>query len=547
MRRLPWSAVAIVVGAVAVNATFMGCGSESDPATETDGGAEGATGSETGTNPPPPDPDSGTGTDTGTGTDAAGDSGDPDATINDGGRDPDATVVCKANGTSCTGNPECCTANCVSVDGGGMQCAAPVVACKLPGIACTIGTECCTGSCLGGLCSSIVCAPDNQSCGKNGDCCSQNCVPNPGVGTGASCKTLSPTGLTTVGGPCATNANCASNYCVNGQCANPSFCVQANDICTTDFQCCGGFCNKASGAAAGYCMLAPANVTACTPSGQLCGAGTSATPDSGVTCSTECCSKSCGPTVTPAFACQPPSGCKPTGEVCATTSDCCGAAVDGGSVVCRKTDPGQAFGRCDNGQSCTPGGSICKATGSESGNCGNNNNCCEPLIWADGGAFNGGNSYCNSGSKCCRQDALGIPRCLTVASDCSSNPPPAGTSCASSADCCGKPCVGGKCQATCINQGGSCTTNADCCPGLPCVIPTGSTRGICGGSILPDGAVSDAAPPPPDSGPTDSGADGAPADAAVDARVCSLYGQTCNGSGDCCNSVPCTGGTCRFP
>ena len=26
-----------------------------------------------------------------------------------------------------------------------------------------------------------------------------------------------------------------------------------------------------------------------------------------------------------------------------------------------------------------------------------------------------------------------------------------------------------------------------------------------------------------------------------------LYGQTCSTSGQCCNGVPCTSGTCRYP
>jgi hypothetical protein len=543
MRRLPWAAIALVSGAALVNLTFMGCGSETETGITDDAGNESSTtGNDTGTTPP--DPDTGTPVDPDAGTDAGP---DLDANINDGSRDPDATIVCKANGSTCATSPECCTANCATLDGGAMQCAPSVIACKVPGTGCTTGTECCTGSCVGNLCSSIVCAGDNQACGKSSDCCSQNCVAN-AVGGGASCKTLSPTGKTTTGGPCTGNANCASNYCVGGICTNPSFCVQDNDICTADFQCCGGACDKAVGATAGFCKLAAASVADCLSAGELCGAGTSAQADSGVLCESACCSRSCGPTTSPAFACQPPSGCKPTGEVCQTNNDCCGGGTGdagGGTVECRKTSPSQTYGRCDNGKSCTPGGGICKATDSvDNANCGNNNNCCEPLYNSDGGAFTGSNSYCNTngGKACCRQDPLGIPRCLTVAADCNSNPPAPGVSCATAADCCNKPCVGGKCQASCIMQGGACTVAADCCPGLPCTIPTGSTKGVCGGTLLPDGGVTDAAPPPPDSGPVDSSTD-----APVDAKVCSLFGQTCAISGDCCNGVPCTGGTCRFP
>ncbi|MBX3224760.1 MAG: hypothetical protein KF795_29860, partial [Labilithrix sp.] len=62
----------------------------------------------------------------------------------------------------------------------------------------------------------------------------------------------------------------------------------------------------------------------------------------------------------------------------------------------------------------------------------------------------------------------------------------------------------------------------------------GSAKGVCGGTILPDGGVSDAG--------TDAGGGNLP-----DGGTCALYGQTCTESGDCCSGVPCTGGRCRYP
>jgi hypothetical protein len=72
-------------------------------------------------------------------------------------------------------------------------------------------------------------------------------------------------------------------------------------------------------------------------------------------------------------------------------------------------------------------------------------------------------------------------------------------------------------------------------PPQPCVVPTGSTKGICGGVIQSDGGVA----PPPDGGtpPPDSGIP----------MNCALYGQACTTSANCCSGVPCTGSTCRFP
>ena len=61
-------------------------------------------------------------------------------------------------------------------------------------------------------------------------------------------------------------------------------------------------------------------------------------------------------------------------------------------------------------------------------------------------------------------------------------------SCETDKDCHPKEfCVANKCQGSCVPSGGICTTTADCCTGLPCVIPTGSTTGVCNGSPLSDG------------------------------------------------------------
>jgi hypothetical protein len=120
--------------------------------------------------------------------------------------------------------------------------------------------------------------------------------------------------------------------------------------------------------------------------------------------------------------------------------------------------------------------------------------------------------------------------------DCgASGPPAAGTACASSADCCGNPCVpngagGFACAAACVARGGKCTAHADCCAGVACQVAPGSTSGFCGGATdggAPDGGEAGA----PDAGPAG----------------CALYGQTCAIPADCCGGVPCTAGHCRAP
>ena len=272
----------------------------------------------------------------------------------------------------------------------------------------------------------------------------------------------------------------------------------------------------------------------CQAAGEVCLAGVAT--DGGVPpCGGSCCSRSCAPFGAAAGfnVCQPSSGCRPTGELCRTDGDCCGAAGTpnvNGAVVCSKT-AGSAFGRCDNGGACREPGSICKP-GDYS--CNAENNCCEP--------DNLPSSYCNNNPEnCCRRDALGIPRCLVQPDLNCNTPPAAGTTCATSADCCGNPCIDNKCGGACVAKGGTCTSTADCCVGLPCVAPPGSTDGICGGVLVTtDGGI--VASGDAGAGTTDSGVATNP-----DGGICALYGQTCAADGDCCAGVPCTTGRCRFP
>ena len=512
--KLRWTALGVLATCALMNVVFVGCGSESDPVADgTDGGDEGST------------------TETGPGVDSspldAG--GDGFVSTIDGGRDPDA-ATCTATGATCAKSTECCTANCNAATG---KCAAPNTLCKAPNAACVAGNECCLVSCIGGKCADKLCVADNLACGSDGECCGGTCAPD-GVG-GGKCAPLNPGGKPTAGNPCAVNADCASQYCNNGICSNPSFCVQDNDICSTAAECCGGVCTKAAGAIVGICAV-PSSAS-CNVGGSVC---TLESPPA--VCGGKCCSKSCapyGPTGVP--VCQPESGCRVTESICSKDSDCCGALGAPGSekggpggqpadVKCTIA-PGATVGRCDNGGSCVGAGNVCKLDGIS---CSQRTTCCA------------GNSQ---QFPTCKQDALGIPRCTALSDyDCTvSGAPPAGTACASSADCCGTPCVpnpaGGQpafiCGApgSCVPSGGTCSSTADCCAGLPCAIAPGSTKGICGGTVLTDGGVTaDGGGPVTQDGGT-----------AGDGGVCSLYGQACKASSDCCSGVPCTNLTCRFP
>jgi hypothetical protein len=163
--------------------------------------------------------------------------------------------------------------------------------------------------------------------------------------------------------------------------------------------------------------------------------------------------------------------------------------------MCRK-DPGFTIGRCDNGNACSPAGAICRLQSVE---CNANANCCSGNVLT---------------MDTCHQDSLGIPRCAAAAGPCTFTP---GMACASSADCCGSPCVpspgsefGFVCGDSCQMSGATCTTDADCCSGLPCVLEPGASEGVCG---------------------TTPGS-------------CSAYGQACDATHTCCNDVPCNNGYC---
>jgi hypothetical protein len=548
MKKLSWAGVAVLaVAAFGTGAAFVGCGSEDDNAA-IDGGGDGAgDGTVDGTT----DLDGTTAVDSGS-TDAPGDVNQGDGAAGDG------STTCSVVGSSCSKSGECCTANC-SADGGtgAGKCAPPNGLCKVPGLACFAGNECCTGSCVNNTCSNKVCVQDTPTCGActiNEDCCSNICEPNPAGGNrcrpvnGTCNGTVSTATCRTSGNSCATGADCCSKFCNNGTCSSAvSFCTQETEICSTNVECCTGSCVKQAGNITGACG-APAGTGSgdCKTTGTVC----ATTVDGGGTgaCDQSCCSKSCGPFggANSFKVCQPASGCRPTGEICQGDIDCCGSAASGtilgipvtGAVTCNKgtlADGGTTpFGKCSNNPSCNEPGALCKTGGDTS--CSVSNNCCEPPNMPSGTNCN------NSPELCCRLDALFIPRCsVTGTLNCDGGVPAAGTKCATSADCCGNPCINFMCGAasSCVTKGNACTTTADCCTGLPCVAPPGSTSGICGGSILADGGLSDASTPIPDAGPD--------APPPVDAGNCALYGQLCVGAGDCCSGVPCTGGRCRFP
>jgi hypothetical protein len=394
---------------------------------------------------------------------------------------------CTAAGAGCALDADCCTGHC---DTDTAVCTRLPGECRAAGDDCASGPDCCSFACVDFQCSASQCTSDGAECSSNDQCCSGSC-------NGGTCTPLNTT-CKTSGNACTDSSECCSHYCLNGVCdPDPSFCRQSGDTCTSDLECCGGSCAIASGATLGLCQLVPASgAGSCTTAGEAC------TPERDASgnyqCGSSCCSRACYPFGSSGITvCQPPSGCAPTGEICREDHDCCGSAnqPDGGTsmITCSKL-PGQTVGRCDNGNSCTPAGGICRLQSNE---CSQNANCCAGNVLQ----FN-----------TCAEDNLGIPRCLTAEIDCTDPSQYEGETCATSADCCGLPCTpmgsgefpplvcGGM---SCVPSGGVCTTTADCCSTLPC------ENGVCG-----------------------------------EPGVCAEFGQQCTTSADCCSGLPCEGGFC---
>jgi hypothetical protein len=533
-------AFALVGFASASLALANGCGSDtpSDVA-GTDDGGDGSLddGSSGGIDSTIGNGDTGVGGDTGTGgdTSSGGDGSGGDGGGGDGSNVDSAGVVGNDGGWNGGGG-----------DGG--DGAAPN--CTPLGQACSATNDtCCSGACTSGSCQPPKCITQGAACSVDGQCCSGTC-------TGGTCATLNPT-CETLGNACTNGSQCCSKLCVAGQCAQASYCGQAGDICTTGTDCCGGVCTVAPTKTFGTCSQPPATGAQCSMiDGTVC-AGTAGTlldggivtNDAGIpACGGACCSRSCAPWgPTGVLICQPASGCRPVGDICAVDSDCCGGPGLPGPIGAKNTtcniSPPNVLGVCANPNGCKPNGDICRL---QTNSCNATDECCAGNVQQH---------------DTCKQDLLGIPRCTNETCT------PTGGGCATSADCCdllpdggvgpadggagGTPCVpnpsyvpdGGApefvCGATiCVPVTGACTTNADCCPGNYCHFPAGSTKGSCttltppqsdagpppdGGTLpdgapLPDGSTPDAAPPP-DSGPP-----------------CSLVGQVCTQSSDCCNS-----------
>ena len=458
------------------------------------------------------------------------------ATGSGDGSTADAAPSCRKFSDVCASNADCCSNVC---DAATHTCASSIAKCAPAGGGCAASTDCCSLVCAGGACGASQCVSDNQACTASADCCSGTC------GAGSTCTPLNTT-CKTAGNTCSASSQCCSGLCdaTSGTCAlASSFCIQPGDICARDNDCCTGICSidADAGATVGTCVQPP----------NLGGSNCTGSPD-GVLCTScgGCCSALCAPYATGLDICQPANGCHVEGDLCRADSDCCNTNPNGGTtgVTCMLA-PGYPVGYCSGPNGCRPLGDTCHYLNYTCGNSSKADDCC---------------AVPNPSNKICELDPLGVPRCAV--STCVG----AGQACSNSLDCCTAggttcgspdggvatgctPCIPGPngtlvCAALnpdggvdCRQGGQTCTINADCCAGEMCVVPPGGTQGLCSVTTPPPvdaGAGIDSGTTSGDGGTTSGDSGG-----AVDAFVCSLYGQSCTQSGDCCNGVPCTFGS----
>lgn len=447
---------------------------------------------------------------------------------------------------ACNDSNDCCSGACDVSSG---TCAKNSTQCSFSGNACRENSECCTTNCVGNVCQAAACVADGEDCQDESSCCSGLCA------AGGTCQDIN--GRTSTcrssGNPCTGNTQCCSGLCnESGQCdIGSSFCTQIYDVCSADSDCCSGSCIRTGSAEYGYCGVQTVGPNRCTDgeAGMICN-----------DCGT-CCSRACAPGPRGIFICQPPSGCRPSGEICKNTQECCGGDTNTGlpgaqesTVTCEKA-VGAEYGRCRS-QQCTPQGDVCQLNG---GACGSStslpSNCCPT-----------NNQPSNSEWKrgACEFDALLIPRCNGL-----KNCRPSGGYCSSSADCCrdpndpnsvSLPCVPDptdgnrlKCNDPggndpCLQAGSGCTTNADCCQGALCVIRSGEIFGTCGSTPGTGGGGAGGSGGSPGTGGTGGATGGTGSSGAPSG--CAVYGQNCSAPADCCHTdvgVTCFSGKCLVP
>jgi hypothetical protein len=416
----------------------------------------------------------------GSGTDGDGGNGAIDGSTTD--IDAGDGICVGLNG-QCESTFECCGDRTCEEDGNGDKRCANTSFCTAAGQACNQASECCSLSC-DGTCKDdgSLCKPVDTDCGSNSECCSNICD--------VTCQSIGGA-CSPVGEVCTSegvDGDCCSLHCENFgtsgdpdfRCARASSCGARGEICVTGADCCSGVCDG------GRCP------TQSDIGGQRF-AGEPCLKDS------DCASYACaseyvgGPKV-----CQFLGGCRPAGEICSESWQCCSdvhledgapgefCTLQGEGTGCVEHGGVEGLSICDLQTGPKEVGEICRDT---EGN--NVHQCCPPEdedacqqtitgVWRCAGPGGIGECLpdgepCLTADQCCSQICIPVEtedgtelRCGPCVPD--------GGACTTSADCCNYNCTDGVCQEDnpeCVPLGASCETNDDCCSGY-CSADTGT-------------------------------------------------------------------------
>jgi hypothetical protein len=251
---------------------------------------------------------------------------------------------------------------------------------------------------------------------------------------------------------------------------------------------------------------------------------------------------------------SPPPACRPLGDPCGATSDCCSNHCASGACVA----PGACAGAgvtCSAASDCCSGlcepiaGSAARACLAEcrpaGASCTRASDCCD---FACNGGVCGGTECLREGEDCavdadccsneCDPSSGGrcvvdpVAACRSSADDCTSG---GGAPCCGTCDDAVKRCDPG--PGPCRPNGTICTSDADCCHGT--CTDDGTGRTVCTAPCVADGASCAAG------FECCSGACiGDPPVCGTAAAACSVTGAACDAGDGCCSGV-CAAGQCQ--
>jgi hypothetical protein len=404
---------------------------------------------------------------------ACGSSNGAGSDAGDNGDDGGGGINCVGIGEACEANVECCGGKACEPDGAGGKRCTDTSFCVAGGGACDQASECCSLSC-NGSCQTDggLCKPADTDCASDQECCSNICD--------GTCQKLG-TACATLGEVCSSEGvdqDCCSLNCQNFgsgsdpdlRCARSSSCGARGEICVVDNDCCSGVCDGGR----------------CPTQSQVGGqrfAGEPCLKDS------DCASYACasefvgGPKV-----CQFLGGCRPAGEICSDSFQCCSdlllldgapgehCTIQGEGTGCVAHGGVDGLALCDLQEGPKEVGEICFDTeGTKVHECCPTDSCAPTLtgVWRCSGP--GGFDECvPDGQPCQVADQCCSKICAPHETDngtellCGPCVPVDGL-CTTSADCCSQTCVNGACsedESECVPLGGMCTMDSDCCSGF---------------------------------------------------------------------------------